>query len=81
MNFGDRSIVAKAITLRFVVVLGRLDLELPWIFFADQIYLCSFDFYATMVVWFCYNESEYHEIIILSRSLASSVRIASIFLC
>ena len=24
-----------------------------------------------MVVWFCYNESEYHEIIILSRSLSS----------
>ena len=64
MNFGGRSIVAKAITLRFVIVFGRLDLELPWIFFADQIYLCSFDFYATMVVWFCYNESEYHEIII-----------------
>ena len=27
MNFGGRSIVAKAITLRFVVVLGRLGLE------------------------------------------------------
>jgi hypothetical protein len=39
MNFGDRSIVAKAITLRFVVVLGRLGLESSWFFFADQV--CS----------------------------------------
>ena len=51
MNFGDRSIVAKAITLRFVVVLGRLDLELPWIFFADQVCWWSFGFLLLQWWW------------------------------
>ena len=51
MNFGGRSIVAKAITLRFVVVLGRLDLELPWIFFADQVCWWSFGFLLLQWWW------------------------------
>ena len=51
MNFGGRSIVAKTITLRFVIVFGRLDLELPWIFFADQVCWWSFGFLLLQWWW------------------------------
>ena len=51
MNFGDRSIVAKAITLRFVVVLGRLGLESSWFFFADQVCSWSFGFWLLQWWW------------------------------